>query len=77
MVLAFELMDQERLLAAAPLFSSRVIGTANIRRHSWARKQTVTFFPGITETWDDSELRCNFKMSSNSFETVWSTTLFL
>ena len=28
-VLAFELMDQERLLAAAPLFSSRAIGTAN------------------------------------------------
>ena len=60
MVLAFEVRDQERLLAAAVLLSSRVIDVATVERHSWARQRMTTFFPDIVRTWDDSEFKRNF-----------------
>ena len=72
MVLAFEVMDRERLLAAAALLSSRVIDTATVERHSWARQRMATFFPDIVGTWDDSEFKCNFRVSRGTFQCLCS-----
>ena len=46
-ILAFKLMDQERMTAAVTLLSSSIFGAAEVERHSWARTRTNAFFPDI------------------------------
>lgn len=52
-LLAFGLIDRERLLDAAAIRSCHVVNEATVERHSWARTRIASFFPDIIENWSD------------------------
>ena len=67
-ILAFELMDHEWLLAAAALRSSLAVKAATIERHSWTRARMASFFPDIVRNWSNRKFKRNFRVSRDTFE---------
>ena len=65
-------MDQEKLLAAAALRSSRAVDAVTVERHSWARARMTSFFPDIGRSWSDKEFKRNFRVSRDTFEYLCS-----
>ena len=66
-ILGFELMDQEWLLAAAALRSSLAVNAATIERHSWTRARMASFFPDIVRNWSNRKFKRNFRVSRDTF----------
>ena len=67
-ILAFELMDQEWLLAAAALRSSLAVNAATIERHSWTRARMASFFSDVVRNWSNRKFKRNFRVSRDTFE---------
>lgn len=72
LVLATELIDQGRLLAAHTLLARRIVDGATVERHSWVRTRSRAFFPGIVSTWDGTQFKENFRVSRDTFRYLCS-----